>query len=232
MIRVFIGFDPRETVAFHVLSQSIHDRASEPVSITPLMLSQLRESMWRERNPLQSTDFSFSRFLVPYLCGFEGWAIFMDCDMLVLDDMANLWKLRDGDFAVQVVKHDHRPKEETKFLGATQTKYEKKNWSSVMLFNNEKCTALTPDYVNSASGLDLHRFNWLDSDELIGDIPHRWNRLVGYDDPVPVVQVSNLHYTIGGPYFDDYRDTDYADEWFAEKKSTLRCDQITKPEKG
>lgn len=225
MIRVFIGFDPRETVAFHVLSQSIHARASEPVSITPLMLSQLEGVMWRERNPLQSTDFSFSRFLVPLLCDFEGWALFMDCDMLVLDDIANLWKLREGDFAVQVVKHDHQPKETTKFLGMAQTKYEKKNWSSVMLFNNAKCTALTPDYVNSASGLDLHRFNWLDSDELVGEIPHRWNRLVGYDDPVPVDQVSNLHYTIGGPYFDDYRDTDYADEWLAEKESALRCDQ-------
>ena len=87
MIRVFIGFDPRETVAFHVLSQSIHDRASEPVSITPIMLSQLDGLMTRERNPLQSTDFSFSRFLTPYLCDFEGWAVFMDCDMLVLDDM-------------------------------------------------------------------------------------------------------------------------------------------------
>ena len=232
MIRVFIGFDPRETVAFHVLSQSIHDRASEPISIAPLMLSQLEGLMWRERNRLQSADFSFSRFLVPHLCGFEGWAIFMDCDMLVPDDMANLWNLRDGEFAVQVVKHDHQPKETTKFLGTAQTKYEKKNWSSVMLFNNERCTALTPDYVNSASGLDLHRFNWLERDDLIGEIPHRWNRLVGYDDPVAVDQVSNLHYTIGGPYFDDYRDTDYADEWFAEKESTLRCDQTAKTEKG
>ena len=230
MIRIFIGFDPVETVAYHVLAHSIQARSSEPVSITPLMLTQLDGVMTRERHELQSTDFSFSRFLVPYLCDYEGWALFMDCDMLVLDDMAELWKLRDDAFAVQVVKHNHVPKEKTKFLGQTQSKYEKKNWSSVMLFNNAKCKALTPEFVNTGTGLELHRFQWLDSDGLIGEIPHRWNHLVGYDEKVPTDQVSNLHYTIGGPYFDDYRDTDYADEWFRERDALLRCDQ--KPENG
>ncbi len=228
MTRVFIGFDPRETVAFHVLSQSIHARASKPVSITPLMLSQLEGVMWRERNSLQSSDFSFSRFLVPYLCDYQGWAIFMDCDMLVLDDIGKLWDLRDERYAVQVVKHDHRPEETTKFLGQPQTKYERKNWSSVVLFNCASCAALTREYVNTASGLDLHRFRWLEDDELIGEIPHKWNLLVGYDTSVPADQVANLHYTIGGPYFDDYRDTDYAGEWFAERDAMLRCDQIEK----
>ena len=225
MIRVFIGFDTVETVSYHVLSHSIQARCSEPVSITPLMLTQLSSLMTRERHNLQSTEFSFSRFLVPHLCDYQGWALFMDCDMLVLDDMADLWKLRDDNFAVQVVKHDHVPKETTKFLGKPQSKYEKKNWSSVMLFNNEKCKALTPDFVNTATGLELHRYQWLDGDHLIGDIPHRWNHLVGYDETVPVGEVSNLHYTIGGPYFDDYKDTDYAAEWFAEKDAMLRCDQ-------
>jgi hypothetical protein len=228
MIRVFIGFDPRETVAFHVLSHSIHSRASEPVAVAPLMLSQLGKLMRRERNPLQSTDFSFSRFLTPYLCGFEGWALFMDCDMLVLDDIAKLWALRNDKYAVMCVKHDHVPEEDTKFLGAKQTRYEKKNWSSVMLFNCAKCTALTPKYVNTATGLDLHRFNWLGDDNLIGELPHRWNLLVGYDETVPVADVSNLHYTIGGPYFNDYRDTDYAGDWFAEKEAMARCDQLSK----
>ena len=225
MIRVFIGFDTVETVSYHVLSHSIQARCSEPVSITPLMLTQLSGLMTREHHNLQSTEFSFSRFLVPHLCDYQGWALFMDCDMLVLDDMADLWKLRDDNFAVQVVKHDHVPKETTKFLGQPQSKYEKKNWSSVMLFNNEKCKALTPDFVNTATGLELHRYQWLDGDHLIGDIPHRWNHLVGYDETVPVGEVSNLHYTIGGPYFDDYKDTDYAAEWFAEKDAMLRCDQ-------
>ena len=103
----------------------------------------------------------------------------MDCDMLVLDDIAKLWAFRDDKYAVMCVKHEHEPKEEKKFLGTTQTRYEKKNWSSVMLFNCAKCTALTVDYVNTASGLELHRFNWLGSDDLIGEIPHQWNLLVG-----------------------------------------------------
>ena len=228
MIRVFIGFDPRETVAFHVLSQSIHARASQPVAITPVMLSQLEGLMTRERNPLQSTDFSFSRFLTPYLCDYDGWAVFMDCDMLVLKDMAELWALRDDDYAVQVVKHNHVPEEDTKFLGAPQTQYEKKNWSSVMLFNCQKCQTLTPEYVNTASGLDLHRFHWLDGDHLIGRLPHSWNHLVAYDQTVPISQVFNLHYTSGGPYYKEYQTTDYAEEWFSEKENMLRCDQNRK----
>ena len=226
MIRVFIGFDPRETVAFNVLSQSIHARASQPVSVTPLMLSQLHVLMTRERDPLQSTDFSFSRFLTPYLCDYKGWAIFMDCDMLVLDDIANLWTLRDDSYAVQVVKHNHVPKEKTKFLSEAQTQYEKKNWSSVMLLNCARCKVLTLEYVNAASGLDLHRFRWLDDDHLIGDIPHAWNHLVAYDPHQPVNQISNLHFTNGGPYYHDYKNTDYATEWFSERSRMTHCDQL------
>ena len=226
MIRVFIGFDPRESVAFHVLSQSIHARASQPVSITPIMLSQLHGLMTRARDPLQSTDFSFSRFLTPFLCDYQGWAVFMDCDMLVLDDIVKLWGLRNENYAVQVVKHDHIPKEDTKFLGSAQTRYEKKNWSSVMLLNCAKCKMLTPDYVNTASGLDLHRFHWLDGDHLIGDIPHSWNHLVAYDPSKPTTEISNLHFTSGGPYFNEYHNTEYADEWVNEKDQMLRVEQL------
>jgi lipopolysaccharide biosynthesis glycosyltransferase len=221
MIRIFIGYDPREAVAFNVLAHSIQTRASEPVTIAPLMLSQLGALMWRERHNLQSSDFSFSRFLVPHLCDYQGWALFMDCDMLMLDDVAKLWALRDEAFAVQCVKHDHVPAEATKFLGEAQTRYEKKNWSSVVLFNNAKCRALTPDYVNTASGLDLHRFNWLGSDDLIGEIPHRWNHLVDYDPSLPAAEVSNLHFTTGGPYFPDYVTCGYADLWYAERERML-----------
>ena len=221
MIKVFIGYDPRETVAYNVLCHSIMERASEPVSITPLKLDQLDGLMWRERHNLQSSDFSFSRFLVPHLADYKGWALFMDCDMLVLDDMAKLWALRDDKYAVQVVKHDHNPSEKTKFLNEIQTKYEKKNWSSVMLLNCAKCGALTPDYVNTASGLELHRFLWLEDDNLIGDIPHRWNHLVDYDPEVPVSEVSNLHYTTGGPYFEEYADCGYADLWNQERDRML-----------
>ncbi len=221
MIRIFIGYDHRETVAFHVLSHSIHSRASAPVSVTPLMLDQLDRLMWRDRHNLQSTDFSFSRFLVPYLCGYEGWALFMDCDMLMLDDVTNLWRLRDDHYAVQCVKHDHRPSEDTKFLNQIQTQYEKKNWSSVMLFNTAKCTTLTPDYVNMASGLELHRFHWLNNDNLVGEIPPRWNHLVDYDPEQSMSDISNLHFTTGGPYFDAYQSCGYASLWFEERERML-----------
>ncbi|MDH5535941.1 MAG: glycosyltransferase [Betaproteobacteria bacterium] len=214
MINVFIGYDPREAVAYSVLAYSIQARASEPVTIAPLMLTQLRNLLTRERHPLQSTDFSFSRFLTPYLSRFAGWSIFMDCDMLMLEDVAALWRLRDERYAVMVVKHDHVPRETQKFLGEPQTKYEKKNWSSVMLFNNAKCRTLTPEYVNKAPGLELHQFTWLESDALIGGLPGRWNHLVGYNPPRP--DAALVHYTLGGPYFEEYRDCEYAGHWRAE----------------
>ena len=219
MIKVFIGFDARETVAFSVLSYSICSRSSGPVQISPLMLPQMKGVLTRERHPLQSTDFSFSRFLTPHYCNYEGWALFMDCDMLAREDLAKLWELRDERYAVQVVKHEHVPLENTKFLGETQTKYQKKNWSSVMLFNNAKCRALTPDYVNTATGLELHQFKWLGDDELIGALPSRWNHLVGYDAYDPEAAI--VHYTTGGPYFTRYNSCQYADEWFAERDQML-----------
>jgi hypothetical protein len=221
MIPVFIGYDGRETVAYNVLAHSILARSSEPVTIAPLMLSQLNGIFKRERHPLQSTDFSFSRFLTPYLSGFNGWSVFMDCDMLVLEDIAKLWALRDDRYAVMVIQHDHVPKEERKFLNEPQSKYQKKNWSSVMLFNNVRCTALTPDYVNTATGLELHQFKWLGDDNLIGALPNRWNHLVGYD--APRQDASLVHYTLGGPYFDEFSDCEYSKEWFAERDAMLHA---------
>jgi hypothetical protein len=225
-IRVFIGYDPREAAAFAVLSHSIHARASVPVAIEPVMLSQLAAVFSRPRESLQSTDFSFSRFLTPWLCGYQGWAVFMDCDMLVLDNIAKLWALRDERYAVQVVKHVHVPKEQVKFLGAVQTRYEKKNWSSVMLMNCARCRALTPEYVATASGLELHQFKWLGDDALIGALPAHWNHLVGYDRPRR--DASLVHYTIGGPYFDEYRDCEYSAEWFAERDRMLNVERRAK----
>jgi hypothetical protein len=226
MIRIFIGYDSREAVAFSVLAHSIHRRASQPVAIAPVMLSQLKGIFRRERNPLQSTDFSFARFLTPWMCDYQGWAIFMDCDQLVLEDIASLWALRDDRYAVQVVKHNHVPKEEVKFLGEKQSKYQKKNWSSVMLMNCAKCRALTPEYMNTASGLELHQFKWLESESLIGEIPSRWNHLVGYDAPRP--DAALVHYTIGGPYFPEYKDCEYSDEWRKERDEMLAAQQRAK----
>ena len=221
MIRIFIGYDAREAIAFGVLAHSIHVHASEPVAIAPLMLSQLQRVLTRDRHSLQSTDFSFSRFLVPYLSGYEGWSLFTDCDMLVREDIAQLWALRDERCAVMVVKHNHVPRETTKFLGEPQTKYEKKNWSSVMLFNNARCTALTRDYVNTASGLELHQFKWLDNEDLIGALPERWNHLVGYNPPR--ADAALVHYTLGGPYFPEYAHCEYAQEWFDARDAMLHA---------
>jgi hypothetical protein len=219
LIRVYIGYDSAEDVAFSVLAHSIHARASMPVATAPVRLSQLKSVFERSHNSLQSTEFSFSRFLTPYLAGYEGWALVMDCDMLMLDDIAELWKLRDERYAVQVVKHVHVPKEDVKFLGHTQTKYEKKNWSSVMLMNCARCKALTPAYVSSASGLELHQFKWLAGEELIGELPSRWNHLSEYDPPRP--DAALVHFTIGGPWFPEYRASEYADRWFLEREAML-----------
>jgi len=218
MIRIFIGYDRREAVGFQVLAHSVISRASEPVSITPIALQNLGTLYQREIDPLQSTEFSFSRFFAPYLAGYAGWAIFMDCDCLCLDDIAKLWALRDSQYAVQCVQHDHRPANATKFWGAKQTQYEKKNWSSVMLMNAERCRALTPDYVNSASGLDLHRFRWLADESEIGALPTRWNHLVGYSDGALEDQ-SILHFTEGAPYMDGFESGQWADIWRDEAAS-------------
>ena len=212
MINIFIGYDSKEKVAFNVLSYSILKNSTKPVSITPIYLDNIKDDFVRERNNLSSTEFSFSRFIIPHLMNYQGWALFMDCDMLMVDDIAKLWRLRDDKYAVQVCKHDYVPKSQTKFLNQVQTVYPKKNWSSFMLMNCKKCSTLTPDYVNKASGLELHQYKWLESESLIGEVPLEWNWLA---DEYPYKKdVSNIHYTEGGPYFEAYKSCDYADWWF------------------
>ena len=212
MLKVFIGYDPSEVAAYHVLAHSIIRQSSLPVSIAPLKLDQL--PLTRKRDPKQSTEFAFSRFLVPYLSDFKGWSLFLDSDMLCRGDIADLFAQGNMWKAVQVVKHDYTPKTETKFLDQKQTKYEKKNWSSVMLFNNSLCEKLTVDYVNSATGLELHQFKWLSSENLVGPLTEEWNHLVGEYDPNPNAKM--VHYTLGGPYFSGYEHCEYALEWFDE----------------
>jgi len=211
MINVFIGYDTKEKVSFNVLSYSILKNSTKPVSITPIYLENIKDDYVRERNDLSSTEFSFSRFIVPHLMNYQGWALFMDCDMLMTADINELWRLRDDSYAVQLCKHDYQPKTDTKFLGQIQTKYEKKNWSSFMLLNCKKCTTLTPDYVMKASGLELHQFKWLEGDHLIGDLPLEWNWLAGEYNHKDDVKC--IHYTDGGPWFDDYKDCDYSTDW-------------------
>jgi hypothetical protein len=215
VLRIFVGYDSKEPVAYHTLVHSILRHASIPVAISPVKQSLLGSLYSRPRGPTESTEFSLSRFLVPALSGYEGWSLFMDCDMLCRADVAGLVAEidRQSEKAVLVCKHDYTPSPERKFLNQVQTVYPRKNWSSVMLMNGRKCAALTREYVNSASGLDLHRFNWLD-DAQIGELPIEWNWLVGEYEHNPDAKI--VHFTRGGPYFQDYRNCDYSEEWFAE----------------
>jgi len=211
MIRWFIGYDPREAVAYHTLSQSLLERSSVPVQITPLALGNLRSIFRRDRNPLQSNDFSFSRFLVPFLCNYSGHAIYSDCDMLIRRDPADLWGLIDMRMALQCVQHDHQPSADRKYLGNVQTVYPRKNWSSLMLLNCWRLRSWTPEAVATRSGLELHRFNGI-ADTEIGALPPTWNHLVGSskweEDPALV------HWTSGGPYFSEYAQVAFAAEWW------------------
>ena len=217
MIRVFIGFDQREAVAFHVAVASIMRHASEPVAITPLARQNLRLEFRRPRGPLDSTDFAISRFLVPHLCGFEGRAIFIDCDMLFRSDIARLWhhvlnspELREA--AVCVVKHEYVPRTARKFLDQEQTRYGRKNWSSVIVFNNPRCRELSHDYVETAPGLDLHQFAWLDDSD-IGALPREWNCLVGEENQCAPREAALLHFTLGTPCFSEFAACEMSHEW-------------------
>lgn len=224
-LRIFIGYDSREPTCYHVLAHSIMMRTSTPVSITPLVLPKLREwgAYTRPKDELASTEFSLTRFLVPYLSGYRGRSLFMDSDMLCLADIADLFDAADPAKAVSVCKHDYVPKDATKFQGNVQHAYPRKNWSSLMLFNNAMCAQasggipLSPAYVNAARPSDLHRFAWL-PDHLVGELPKEWNWLVGeypYNTKAKV-----LHYTLGGPWFPN-TPAEHAAEWKAERDALL-----------
>ena len=220
MLDIAIGVEPNEMVAYHTLVQSLMEHSSKPLRIIPINLRNLPFN--RERNSLQSTEFSFSRFLVPYLMNYKGLCLFMDCDILCLGDIAELFNEFDGVSAVQVVKHDYEPKTDTKFLNNPQTRYAKKNWSSVMLFNcfHYDCQRLTLDYVEKASGLELHQFHWT---QRVGELSPKWNYLVGEGQKVENPKL--IHYTLGGPYFKPYRDCEYSQQWFDARSRMLRCAQ-------
>ena len=176
--RIFIGYDSRETVAWHVLSHSIMRRTKSPISITPIGNECLPTAIWwRGRGPHDSTEFSNARFIVPYLCNYEGWAVFMDCDMLCQVDICELIAEADDQYAVMVKKHQYTPESSTKFLGQEQSRYARKNWSSLMLINcaHYDSRKLTLDYVNNAPGFDLHQFAWTDH---VGPLSEGWNELV------------------------------------------------------
>lgn len=231
ILNIYIGWDPHEVAAFHTLCHSILTHASKPVSITPLKQDQLRTAglYTRTRNPMESTEFSFTRFLVPYLSGYGDYSLFLDCDMLVTGDVWDLLALAKQDKeerAVWVVQHDYTPSTTTKFLNQTQTVYPRKNWSSVMLFRNKYCEMLTPSVVNTQSGEYLHQFQWI-GQHAIGSLPKEWNWLVEEYPKNPNAKL--YHWTIGGPWFRDYQYSDHADLWFRAYADSTPSLNVPKP---
>lgn len=225
---VWIGFDPREAGAYAVARASVERNLRAQWPIYGIVLDDLRArqlysrptvkkgiQLWDEISGApMATEFACSRFLVPHMAQ-RGWALFMDCDVLVRRNLDAMFKLCDPSKAVMVVKHDHQPAEPWKMDGQFQTRYRRKNWSSVCLFNCDHPAnkALTVDLVNSAPGRDLHAFGWL-SDDLIGELPAEWNWLVGHS--APALDPAIVHFTDGIPTMPGYENCAFADEWREE----------------
>lgn len=223
-LKIFVGWDSREDIAYQACRQSILDHATVPVEIIPLKLKSLikRGIYTRPVDALASTEFTFTRFLIPELCNFTGWALFVDCDFIFLEDIKNLFEQINNKFALMCVHHDYEPKEGSKKMdGKVQHVYPRKNWSSCMLFNcghpSNRC--VTADTINDTTltGKYFHRFSWLDDSE-IGSVTHEWNWLVGwYKEPVDG-KPKALHYTEGGPWFKEYQDCEYANEYYKAER--------------
>lgn len=223
--RVYIGWDSREPEAYDVARYSLLKRSSIPAEIVPIKIGDLRaQGLYsRDEDPLASTEFTYTRFLTPALAGFQGWALFCDCDFLWLGDVAGLTKYMQTSKAVYCVQHDYKPKETVKMDGAVQTAYPRKNWSSLMLFNcaHPSVKKLTPELVNRESGAYLHRMQWAD-DEDIGALPTEWNWLEGWNEKPANGTPKAVHFTRGGPWFDQWQDVDYGDLWIAELNALRR----------
>lgn len=210
LIRLVVGFDQRESVAYHVFCQSVLDKCSIPVTFLPL--NQSINSIYQETHSDGSNKFIYTRFLTPYLMGYKGWALFVDGDMVFLDDPAKLWNLRDASKAVQVVKHNYKTVAKIKYLGNQNENYPRKNWSSVVLWNcaHPANSILTPEFIQKMPGSFLHRFSWLEDTD-IGEIPSEWNWLAIEYAENP--NVGLVHYTLGTPCFKEFRNTSMAPLW-------------------
>jgi hypothetical protein len=222
MIPIFIGYDPREAVAYHVCANSIIRHSSHPVAFAPLALNILKD--YEEQHTDGSNHFIYSRFLVPHLMNYQGWAIFMDGDMLIRDDITKLFDLREEDKAVMVVKHKYETKLTTKYLGSKNENYPCKNWSSVILWNcgHPANKRVTPEFVQESTGAQLHRFTWL-KPELVGQLPIEWNWLPDEYGANPGAKL--CHYTLGTPSFHEFATTPMGDEWHRERILTDHCEQ-------
>jgi lipopolysaccharide biosynthesis glycosyltransferase len=219
-IPIFIGYDPREAVAYHTCANSIIRHASKPVAIVPLALNLIED--YTETHTDGSNQFIYSRFLVPHLMDYTGHAIFIDGDMIVRSDIAELWEWRQNHYDVQVVKHNYETCMKEKYLGSKNENYPRKNWSSVIIWNCESPAnkRLTPEFVQRSTGAELHRFTWI-RDEQIGDLPAEWNWLP--DEYGPNINADLLHYTLGAPCFHDFATTPMADEWHRERMLADYC---------
>jgi hypothetical protein len=223
--KIFIGYDSREDIAWQVCRQSILRHAPRDTSVFPLKQATLREIGLYTRNADHgsATEFSLTRFLTPYIAAHDSWSIFVDCDFLFTTDIRTVLEGLDPAKAVHVVQHDYTPSQERKMDGRPQSVYPRKNWSSFIVFNgcNEHVKALTPAVVNTALPAYLHRFSWL-PDDLIGALPLAWNFLVG-EYPKAAHVPSAIHFTNGGPWFDNCRDVDYAELWRAEHEALVQA---------
>ena len=221
---IFVGHDSREQEAFDVCKFSVESRSN--LKVYKLSSADIPEYSRNFGEP-QSTDFTFTRFWVPYLSGYKGFSIFCDCDFLFLEDPTELIKIAkmDPTKAVWVAQHPtYIPKSALKMDNISQNSYEMKNWSSLMVFNNEHydCSKLTPEWLNNhPRGIDFHKFNWTDANN-IGSIPLDWNCLDGY---YHLENPKAIHYTDGGPWFEDYRETFYSDLWYKERKKSLTLEK-------
>tara|TARA_R110000772_G_scaffold169131_2_gene280913 strand:+ start:2587 stop:4293 length:1707 start_codon:yes stop_codon:yes gene_type:complete len=225
--KIYIGYDAREHAAYEVAKHSIEATSSIPVDIVPLKLRSLRKSgvYTRANDTLSSTEFTFTRFLIPHLNDYQDWALFIDCDFVALHDVADLVAEIKDQYAVMCAHHDYTPTEETKMDGQAQHQYPRKNWSSMMLINcgHPSNKVITPDVVNNETktGAYFHRFSWL-LDEEVGEVSHEWNWLVGWYKEPKDGTPKFLHYTEGGPWFKEYRNCEYNYEWYEVRNASLQ----------
>ena len=224
-LNIYIGYDSKEDIAYRVCKYSILKRSRANIKVTSLKLYELvtNKLYFRAIDPLASTEFTYSRFLVPALNKYKGWAIFCDCDFIFFEDVSKILENLDNSKAVYCVQHDYTPKEKHKMDGQKQTIYPRKNWSSFILFNcshpsNKK---LSIDLVNSETGSFLHQFKWLKDSE-IGSLDERWNWLEGWTSNHNSKKPFAVHYTRGGPWFDEWQDVEFANEWISERDEYLK----------
>lgn len=215
--RIFIGWDSRFPEPAQVLAHSIRQNASIPVEISYLNYAEIADEygFHREPDPKASTEFTYTRFLVPYLCRYEGLALFLDNDMLCLADVAELAETPMDGLALRCVQHDYQPPEGIKMYGAVQQPYPRKLWSSLMLMDCSKLRCWTKEVVETASGARLHRFQDI-PDEQLGSLDPAWNEVY---ELTPETKL--FHWTEGGPWYKQYRDCKFAQKWLSARLDWL-----------